>query len=117
MRVVRIDGQFKALPTYEEIAAADLDITFAGTEQSVVMVEAGATGVPEAVVLEAIAYAMNVIQQLNGLQKEIVAAGEEVSLREQSGWAHKGPPAARVERVDTRWSSFTGDVPDCRLID
>ena len=74
VRVVRIDGRFKALPTYEEIEAADLDLTVAGTEQSVVMVEAGASGVTEAVVLEAIDYGMKVIQQLNALQKEIVAA-------------------------------------------
>src|SRR5436190_19741218 len=34
---------------------------------------------------------------------EIVAEGEEVSIRELYGWAQKGPTAARVERVDTRW--------------
>ena len=37
---------------------------------------------------------------------EIVAEGEEVSIRELYGWAQKGPSAARVERVDTRWRSF-----------
>jgi acylphosphatase len=48
---------------------------------------------------------------------EIVAEGEEVSIRELYGWAQKGPTAARVERVDTRWRSFTGDFPDFRIID
>ena len=48
---------------------------------------------------------------------EIVAEGEEVSIRELYGWAQKGPTAARVERVDTRWRSFTGDFPAFRLID
>jgi len=74
VRVARIDGQFRAFPTYEEVAQADLDITVAGTEASVVMIEAGASGVPEAAVLEAIAYANTIIQQLNELQKEIAAA-------------------------------------------
>jgi acylphosphatase len=37
---------------------------------------------------------------------EIVAEGEEVSIRELYGWAQKGPSAARVDRVETRWASF-----------
>jgi acylphosphatase len=48
---------------------------------------------------------------------EIVAEGEEVAIRELHGWAQKGPSAARVERVDTRWRSFTGDFPDFRILD
>jgi acylphosphatase len=39
---------------------------------------------------------------------EIVAEGEEVSIRELYGWAQKGPSAARVDRVETRWRSYTG---------
>ncbi|RLT27385.1 MAG: polyribonucleotide nucleotidyltransferase, partial [Chloroflexi bacterium] len=78
VRIARIDGQFRAFPTYEEVEQADLDITVAGTDASVVMIEAGASGVPESVILEAIAYAQAIIAQLNTLQKEIVAAlGEE----------------------------------------
>ena len=48
---------------------------------------------------------------------EIVAEGEEVAIRELYGWAQKGPSAARVDRVDTRWRSFTGDFPDFRITD
>jgi len=48
---------------------------------------------------------------------EIVAEGEEVAIRELYGWAQKGPGAARVDRVDTRWRSFTGDFPDFRITD
>ena len=46
---------------------------------------------------------------------EILAEGEETSIRELHGWAQKGPGAARVERVDTRWRSFTGEYPDFRI--
>ena len=78
VRVARVDGAFKAFPTYEELAASDLDLTVAGTEHSVVMIEAGANQVDEATLLEAMDYAMAVCQQLNTLQKEIVAAlGDE----------------------------------------
>ncbi len=74
VRVARIEGEFKAFPTYDDIDAADLDLIVAGTEHSVVMIEAGAKEVDEADVIEAIGYAMGVIQQLNDLQREIVAA-------------------------------------------
>jgi acylphosphatase len=48
---------------------------------------------------------------------EILAEGEEAAIRELYGWAQKGPSAARVERVDTRWRSFTGEFSEFRIID
>ena len=47
---------------------------------------------------------------------EILAEGEEVAIRELYGWAQKGPSAARVDRVETRWRSFTGEFPDFRIL-
>ena len=44
VRVARVEGELIAFPTYEQIAVADLDLTVAGTEASVVMIEAGASG-------------------------------------------------------------------------
>jgi len=57
------------------------------------------------------------VRNRNDGSVEIVAEGEEVSIRELHGWAQKGPSAARVERVDTRWRSYTGDFPDFRIMD
>ncbi len=48
---------------------------------------------------------------------EILAEGEEISIRELYGWAQKGPSAARVDRVDTRWRSYTGQFSDFRITD
>ncbi len=48
---------------------------------------------------------------------EVWAEGDEDSLKELVAWAHKGPSAARVERVDVRWRSFVGDHPDFRIVD
>lgn len=48
---------------------------------------------------------------------EILAEGEETSIRELYGWAQKGPSASRVDRVDTRWRSYTGDFADFRIVD
>jgi len=57
------------------------------------------------------------VRNRNDGSVEIVAEGEEVAIRELHGWAQKGPSAARVERVDTRWRSYTGDFPDFRILD
>jgi acylphosphatase len=48
---------------------------------------------------------------------EIVAEGEEAAIRELHVWAQKGPSVARVERVDTRWRSYSGEFSDFRIID
>ncbi len=74
VRVARLDGAFKAFPTYAEIEESDLDLIVAGTSESVVMIEAGAQEVPEDVIIDAIEYARGVIAQLNDLQREIVEA-------------------------------------------
>lgn len=48
---------------------------------------------------------------------EILAEGEELSIRELHGWAQKGPSAARVDRVETRWRGYTGEFADFRIIE
>ncbi len=40
---------------------------------------------------------------------EIVAEGEEESLRRLLKWCHEGPPAARVEQVRVEEESATGE--------
>lgn len=57
VRVGRIDGQFIANPTFEEVAASDLDLIVSGTADSIMMVEAGADFVSESDLLEALAFA------------------------------------------------------------
>lgn len=48
---------------------------------------------------------------------EILAEGEEDQLKELIAWANRGPSAARVERVDVRWRSYSGDYFDFRIVD
>lgn len=48
---------------------------------------------------------------------EMLAEGEEDGLKDLIAWANRGPSAARVERVDVRWRSFTGEFPDFRIVD
>ncbi len=57
------------------------------------------------------------VKNRNDGSVEVLAEGEEVAIRELYGWAQRGPSAARVDRVDTRWRSFTGTHPDFRIVD
>src|SRR5215467_10140744 len=54
VRVGLIGGTYRANPSYDETKDAKLNIVVAGTEQGIVMVEAGASEAGEAEVLEAI---------------------------------------------------------------
>lgn len=57
VRVSRLDGKFIANPTYEETENSDLDIVIAGTEDSVIMVEAGCNFVTEDDIMAAVEFA------------------------------------------------------------
>ena len=48
---------------------------------------------------------------------ELLAEGEELSIRELHGWAQKGPSAARVDKVETRWRGYTGEFSDFRIVE
>jgi acylphosphatase len=48
---------------------------------------------------------------------ELVAEGEEDSIKELSSWANHGPSAARVDQVDTRWRGYTGEFPEFQIVE
>jgi acylphosphatase len=48
---------------------------------------------------------------------EIVAEAEEDAIREMVSWAQHGPSAARVDDVDVRWRSYTGEFSDFRIVE
>ncbi len=47
---------------------------------------------------------------------EIVAEGEEDLVKSLLAWAQRGPSTARVDRVETRWRSYTGEFADFRIL-
>ncbi len=73
VKVGLVDGEFVINPTLMEQANSDLDLTLAGTADAVMMVEAAANEVPEAVALDAIAFGHRVIKELCELQEQIRA--------------------------------------------
>jgi polyribonucleotide nucleotidyltransferase len=68
VRLGRIDGQFVVNPTFSQLAGSDLDLTVAGTEDSIVMVEGEAKEISEQDLLKALAHAHNDIKQMCALQ-------------------------------------------------
>jgi polyribonucleotide nucleotidyltransferase len=83
-RVGYMDGQFVINPTFAQLSDSDLDLVVAGTRDAVVMVEAGASEVPEPLVLEALRIGQDVNRELIEFQEEIAAK--------------VGKPKAEVER-------------------
>ncbi len=73
VRVGLIDGEFIANPSQEQMEASQLNIVVAGTEDAIVMVEAGAKEVPEETIIEALKFAHEEIKKLVAIQKELVA--------------------------------------------
>ena len=76
LRIGRINGEFKAFLTPEEREKSTLDLVVAAKDGKVMMVEAGAEEVPEAMIIEAMHWAVKNIQPALDLQRE---------LRDQAG--------------------------------
>jgi polyribonucleotide nucleotidyltransferase len=74
VRVARIGGKFIANPSYEQMDESDMDIVVSGTENSIMMVEAGCNLVGEKDVLAAIDYGHQIIKKQVEVQKAFFQA-------------------------------------------
>ncbi|MBM3702403.1 MAG: polyribonucleotide nucleotidyltransferase, partial [Actinobacteria bacterium] len=70
VRIAKIGENWIVNPVYSEIEESIIDIVVAGTEEAILMVEAGGKEVPEEVVLEAIERAHSEIKKIVNIQKE-----------------------------------------------
>jgi len=78
VRIGKIDGNFVVNPPEEALladseGASDLDLIVAGTEDAILMVEAGANEIPEAEILDALDIAHAEIKKLCALQRDLAA--------------------------------------------
>jgi polyribonucleotide nucleotidyltransferase len=99
-RVGMIDGKLVANPTQSEMLNSTLDLVVAGTAERIMMVEAGASEIPEATVLEALKLAHTSMQEVIILQKSFTTdyVPSETSI------VREGPT------VDEAVKGFTGDA-------
>ncbi len=72
VRIGRLNGEFKAFLTPEEREKSPLDLVVACKDGKVMMVEAGADEVPEAMIVEAMHWAVKNVQPALDLQRELV---------------------------------------------
>ena len=69
VRVGLVDEKYVVNPTYEQLRESKLNLIVAGSEDAIVMVEAGAKEVSEEVMLEALMFGHGEIRKLVALQK------------------------------------------------
>jgi polyribonucleotide nucleotidyltransferase len=74
VRIGLIEGRYIINPTYDEVRESRLNLIVAGTEEAIVMVEAGATEVSEEIMVEALMLAHKEINRLCRWQKELYKA-------------------------------------------
>lgn len=72
VRVGRVNGKFVINPTQEQLKVSTLNITVAGSETAILMVEGGAQEAPEEDVLDAIMFGHETIKELVAFQKKII---------------------------------------------
>jgi polyribonucleotide nucleotidyltransferase len=96
VRIGKIDGNFVVNPSEEDLIGAhppgagsddkspsELDLIVAGTEEAILMVEAGANEIPEAEILDALDIAHAEIKKLCALQRDLAAkVGKEKKVFE-----------------------------------
>ena len=74
VRIGKVDGNFVVNPNEEDLVDnTELDLIVAGTDEAILMVEAGASEVPEAEILDALDIAHQEIKKLCAVQRELAA--------------------------------------------
>ena len=97
VRVGRLNGEFIPNPTPSQLEECDIDLTVAGTDSAVIMVEGESDEISEEEFLSAIEYGHEQIKLLNDLQNQLL----KLSSKEKKEFAVKEHPAEIVELVQT----------------
>jgi polyribonucleotide nucleotidyltransferase len=72
VRIGKVDGNFVVNPNEEDLLeSSELDLVVAGSEEAILMVEAGASEISEAEILDALDIAHSAIKKLCALQREL----------------------------------------------
>ncbi len=105
LRIGRINGEFKAFLTPEEREQSIMDLVVACKDGKVMMVEAGANEVPEAMIIEAMHWAVKNVQPALDLQRELA---EKVGVVPQN-YELVLPDGEIQEKVETWYKAHAGD--------
>jgi len=102
VRVGRIDGKFVLNPANADRDRSDVDLVVAGTEDAVVMVEAGAREVSERDMIDAIFFGHEAVRRIVAAQKDLAnRAGYQ-----KPSWQESQPyPAEVAKEVREKWQA------------
>jgi len=100
-----VDGQLLVNPTEEQLKRSDLDLVVAGTRHAVLMVEAGANAVSEALMIDALKLAHGAIVELCAMQERLIA----VAVKPKREFAlHKIPAELEAKVADLLQAQLAG---------
>jgi polyribonucleotide nucleotidyltransferase len=88
VRVGKLNGELVINPTHQQIEESEMELTVAGTENSIMMVEGESSEISEEELVEALKFAQEEIKKIIGIQNE---------LREECGLPKMEVPEAEVD--------------------
>lgn len=104
VRIGRVNGEFVINPDLAQREESDINLTVAGTEEAIMMVEAGADEVPEDVMLDAIFYAheeiKKIVRFINEIVEEVGKEKMEVELVKAPADLEAAVRAFATEKID-----------------
>ncbi len=105
VRIGRVNGEFVINPDLAQREESDINLTVAGTEEAIMMVEAGADEVPEDVMLDAIFYAheeiKKIVRFINEIVEEVGKEKMEVELVKAPADLEAAVRAFATEKIDS----------------
>lgn len=75
-RIARVEGEFVAFPTMDQLEESDMDVIISATDEAITMIEGFAREVPELEMLEALAFGHDICRQVIELQRELFEAAK-----------------------------------------
>jgi polyribonucleotide nucleotidyltransferase len=109
VRIGKLAGDFVVNPPEETLEELEMDLTVAGTEEAILMVEAGANGVTEAEILDALDIAHSEI-------KKLCAAMEELRQKAGKEKVEVEPPQIDEGLLEEIGSSHGAQIDDATSI-
>ncbi len=105
LRIGRVDGEFKAFLSPEERERSMMDLVVACKDGKVMMVEAGADEVPEAMIIEAMHWAVKNVQPALDAQRELA----ELVQPEAQEYELVLPDEGVQEKAESWYKAHAGD--------
>jgi len=106
VRVGLMNGQYVVNPPISKLKESSLNLTVVGTEDAIVMVEAGANEISEDQMVEALDFAHGIIRKLIDLQKELYAKIQPVKRE----FVKPVLDPAEIERIEKEFSRKISDA-------